>query len=286
MTLILPRAFREDPRRYDGTSLQLRDPSYIREVMPHMEFLFRYYFRVTARGFDRAPAGGSFLIAGNHSGGMNTPDTGMTMHAWFMQRGVEFPVFALVQRQVFGVPYLNVHVMKLGGIAATARMAVKALETGAPLALYPGAGDDVYRPYDERHTISFFGNDALIRLALRFGLAIVPVVTIGSHETLIVLDDGRKRAQRWGLESIGIERVPLSLSFPAGVTFGIPLNIPLPVKLTIEMGNPIHFVESGPKSASDPGLVKHCYDRVISEMQGIMDRLVRERESADDHVDH
>jgi 1-acyl-sn-glycerol-3-phosphate acyltransferase len=114
----------------------------------------------------------------------------MTMHAWYLQRGAEPAVFALVQREAFQIPYLNVHVMKLGGIAATARMAVKALESGAPLALYPGAGNDVYRPYEQRHTISFFGQDALIRLALRFGLAIVPVVAIGSHETLLVFDDG------------------------------------------------------------------------------------------------
>jgi 1-acyl-sn-glycerol-3-phosphate acyltransferase len=279
MTLILPRAFREDPALYDGTSLQRRDASYIQEVMPLLEVLFRYYFRVEARGFDRAPWGEPFLIVGNHSGGINTPDTGMTMHAWYMQRGVEAPVFALVQREVFKVPYLNVHVMKLGGIAATARMAVRALESGAPLALYPGAGDDVYRPFEERHKISFFGQDALIRLALRFGLAIVPVVAIGSHETLIVFDDGRERAQRWGLDALGIERVPLTLSFPQGVSFGIPLNIPLPIKLGLEMGYPIRFSEAGAKSASDAGLVKYCYDRVINEMQGMMDRLVHERES-------
>jgi 1-acyl-sn-glycerol-3-phosphate acyltransferase len=279
MTLILPRAFREDPGRYDGTSLQRRDAAYIQECMPYMEALFRYYFRVTARGFDRAPWGEPFLLVGNHSGGLNTPDTGMTMHAWYMQRGVEAPIFALVQREVFHVPYLNVHVMKLGGIAATARMAVKALESGAPLALYPGAGDDVYRPFEQRHTISFFGHDAFIRLALRFGLAIIPVVAIGSHETLLVFDDGRERAKRWGLDALGIERVPLTLSFPHGLSFGIPLNIPLPIKLGLEMGHPIRFSEAGPRSAIDAGLVKHCYERVVHTMQGMMDRLVREREA-------
>lgn len=284
MTLILPRAFREDPALYEGTSLQRRDPGYIRETMPMMELLFRYYFRVSARGFDRAPWGEPFMLAANHSGGINTPDTGMLMHAWFMERGVEAPLFALVQREAFKIPYLNVHVMKLGGIAATARMAIKAIESGVPLALYPGAGDDVYRPFEARHKISLFGQDACIRLALRFGLPIVPVVTIGSHETLLVFDDGRERARRWGLDAAGIERVPLTLSFPAGLSFGLPLNIPLPVKMAIEMGHPIRFGESGAKSASDAGLVKHCYDRLENAMQEIMDRLVSERESHPDRA--
>jgi 1-acyl-sn-glycerol-3-phosphate acyltransferase len=283
-TLILPRAFREDPALYDGNSLERRDPAYIRQVLPLTEFLFRYYFRVSARGFDRAPWGEPFLIVGNHSGGISTPDTGMTMHAWFMQRGVEAPMFALVQREAFKIPYVNVHVMKLGGIAATARMAVKALESGAPLALYPGAGDDVYRPYEERHKISLFDQDACIRLALRFGLAIVPMVTIGSHETLLVFDDGRERARRWGLDAVGIERLPLTLSFPAGLSFGLPLNIPLPIKMGMEMGYPIRFGESGAKSASDSGIVKHCYETVVNAMQEIMDRLVSEREARRIHA--
>jgi len=279
MTLILPRAFREDPALYDGTSLDRRDPAYIREVMPLMEVLFRYYFRVTARGFDRAPWGEPFLIIGNHSAGISTPDTGMAAHAWFMQRGVEAPVFALVHREAFRIPYLNIHVMKLGGIAATAGMAALAVKSGAALALYPGAGDDVYRPFEQRHTISFFGQDAFIRLALRLGLAIVPVVAIGSHETLLVFDDGRERAKRWELDALGIERLPLTLSFPSGLSFGFPLNIPLPVRIGLEMGHPIRFSESGAESANNPELVKHCYDKVVNTMQGIMDRLVREREA-------
>jgi 1-acyl-sn-glycerol-3-phosphate acyltransferase len=282
--MILTRAFRENPARYDGRSLLLRDPAYIRESMPWVELLFRYYFRVSACGFDRAPWGEPFLIVLNHSGGLITPDTGMVMHAWNMQRGVEAPVFALVQRQAFKVPYLNVHTMKLGGIAATARMAVKALESGAPLALYPGAGNDVYRPSEERYNISLFGQDAFIRLALRFGLAVVPVVTVGSHDTLLVFDDGRDRARRWGLNALGLERVPLTLSFPAGLSLGLPLNIPLPVRMGIEMGHPIRFGESGAKSAIDAGLVKHCYDRVENAMQEIMDRLASKRESEPDRA--
>jgi hypothetical protein len=95
----------------------------------------------------------------------------------------------------------------------------------------------------------------------------------------LVFDDGRDRARRWGLNALGIERVPLTLSFPTGLSLGLPLNIPLPVKMGIEMGHPIRFSESGAKSATDAGLVKHCYDRVENAMQEIMDRLVSKRES-------
>lgn len=277
MSLILGRAYKEDPTLYDGLSLDRRDPDYIREYLPLLELLYRYYFRVRIRGFNGAPRGEPFLMIGNHNGGINAPDTAMTFHAWCMERGVDAPSYALIQKEVFQLPYLNVHSMKVGGIAATARMAIKAIDSGAPLFIYPGAGDDAYKPYADRHKVSFFGQDAFIRLALRFGLPIMPVISIGAHETLIVIDNGRERARELGLDKLGIERVPLTYSFPHGLALGMPFNLPFPAQITIEMGQPIRFADRGPKAASDPGLVKQCYDDVVRTCQSIMDRLVVER---------
>jgi 1-acyl-sn-glycerol-3-phosphate acyltransferase len=280
MTLILPRVYQEDPALYDGLSLDRRDPAYIRDLMPIQEALFRYYFRVDARGFERAPRGESFLMVGNHNGGVAAPDTGMTLHAWCLERGVDAPSYALIHPGIFKCPYLNVHAQKVGGIAATARMAVKAIETRAPLFIYPGGGDDAYKPYEDRHLISFYGQDAFIRLALRFGLAIVPVISIGAHETLIVLDNGRARARLWNLDQLGIERLPLTWSFPFGLAVGTPFTVPFPSRIGIEMGEPIRFAEKGAKAAGDAALVKRCYDTVVTTAQAIMDRLVGEREAS------
>jgi len=281
MSLILPRAYREDPSRFDGRSLGRRDPAYLRDYLPLLEFLHRYYFRVVERGFDRAPADEPFLIVGSHNGGINAPDTAMTMLAWYVQRGTEAPVYALIQPDLFAVPYLNVHMMKLGGIAATARMAIAALQSGAPVLVYPGAGDDAYKPYKDRHRVSFFGNDAFVRLALRFQVPVVPVVSVGAHETLIVLDDGRERARELGLAQQGVERLPLTLSFPYGLALGMPFNIPFPVKMQLEMGAPIRFAHTSPASDRDPAVVKRCYDAVVQVMQSMVDRLVRERAGGD-----
>ena len=142
MTVILPRAFREDPSLFDGSDLSKRDPAYIRDYLPLLEILYRYYFRVLVRGFDAYWGGRPFIMVGNHNGGINSPDTAMTLHAWFTHQGVDVPVHALIHPDIFKIQYLNVHIMKFGGVAATARMAMKVLESGAPLLLYPGAGDD------------------------------------------------------------------------------------------------------------------------------------------------
>ena len=277
MSLILARAYRENPALFDGTRLDARDPDYIREFLPLLEVLYRYYFRVQARGFEHAPRGEPFIVVGNHNGGINAPDTAMTLHAWFTTFGADAPVHALIQPQLFTVPYLNVHAMKLGGVAATAKMALKVLESGAPLLLYPGAGDDAYKPFEDRHRIMFFGRDAFVRLALRLQVPVVPVVSLGAHETLIVLDDGRQRARDLGLAELGVERVPLTWSFPYGLVAGTPFNIPFPVKLRLQMGAPIRFAARGPHPERDPDVVKRCYDAVVQVMQTMLDRMVAER---------
>ncbi|HEX6363061.1 MAG TPA: 1-acyl-sn-glycerol-3-phosphate acyltransferase, partial [Albitalea sp.] len=214
MSLILPRAFREDPARFDGTRLDLRDPDYVRDYLPLLEVAHRYWFRVSARGFERAPVGEPYLMVGNHNGGMNAPDTAMTLHAWYTTQGAEAPVHALIHPGVFTIPYLNVHATKLGGVAATARMALKVLESGVPLLIYPGAGDDAYKPWADRNRILFFGRDAFVKLALHLDLPVVPIVSAGAHETLVVLDDGRARARELGLDRHGVERLPLTFSLP------------------------------------------------------------------------
>ncbi len=280
MSIILPRAFAENPKLFDGTSLEQRDPAYVRDYLPLLELAYRYYFRASAAGFERAPVKGPCIIAGNHNGGMNSPDTAMTLHAWYMAHGAEAPVHALIHPALFKVPYLNVHLAKLGGVAATARMAVKVLERGVPLLIYPGAGDDAYKPYEDRHRILFFGRDAFVRLALRYGAAILPLVSVGAHETLIVIDDGKQRAADLGLTRFGVERLPLTYSSPAGLSLGALFNIPFPARIQLELGAPIRFSPSGERASRDAATVRRCYDVVVRVMQGMLDRMVQQRASA------
>jgi 1-acyl-sn-glycerol-3-phosphate acyltransferase len=125
-----------------------------------------------------------------------------------------------------------------------------------------------------------FGRDAFVRLALRMGVPVIPVVSIGAHETLIVLDDGRDRACELGLDKLGVERLPLTYSMPLGWTLGSPFNIPFPAQISIEMGVPINFSSTKPHADRDPATVKRCYDAVVQVMQSMLDRMVQERAAA------
>jgi 1-acyl-sn-glycerol-3-phosphate acyltransferase len=276
-SFILPRALREDPAQFDGLALDRRDPVYIRDYMIFLELMYRYWFRVEARGFANIPAEGPAIVVGNHNGGLLTPDTAMTAQAWFQSRGAEAPAYALIHPAIFKMPWLNVHAMKLGGVQATPQMAESVLQAGHPLLLYPGGGADAYKSYWRRNEIRLGDNTGFVRLAMRFGAPIVPVVSIGGHETLIVLTEGRRLAEVTGLAKLGIERVPVSLTFPWGLTLGAPVHVPFPVKIVIEVGRPIELKGFQHVRARSAAAVRDAQRHIVGLMQRMLDRLAEER---------
>jgi 1-acyl-sn-glycerol-3-phosphate acyltransferase len=267
----------ENPARFDGTGLDRRDPAYIRELLPLLELLYRRYFRVTATGLENLPASGPAVVVGNHSGGVMTPDTSMTLHAWMTARGVETPVYGLAHPAFFRIPYLNVHAMKIGAIRAHPRQAMEALDREAIVLVYPGGADEVYRSFRRRNEVDLMGRTGFIKLAVRYGAPIVPVVAAGGHETLIVLDDGARLARRLGLDRRGLPCVPVSLSWPWGLTVGVTSNVPFPARIDIRVGEPIELGGVTSADLRDRRVLRDCYERVESRMQQMLDELVAGR---------
>jgi 1-acyl-sn-glycerol-3-phosphate acyltransferase len=261
-------------RPFDGRDLTARDPEYIRSFMPILEFGYRYYFRVQASGLENLPRHGPALLVGNHGGGLLAPDAAMTMYLWVRERGLEQPAYGLIDRRVFGIDGVNRHISKCGGIQADPRMAIKALEAGAVVLVYPGGADDAFRPFSKRNEIELGGNQAFIKLALRYGVPVIPVVTSGAHDTLIVLDDGKEIAKTLGLDKMGIDRLPISLTLPFGLTIGTWFNIPFPAQIRIEIGRPITFAGLGPESAKDRAAVAGCFELVRQEMRSLLNGLL------------
>jgi 1-acyl-sn-glycerol-3-phosphate acyltransferase len=258
---------------YDGRDLTARDPEYIRGFMPILEFGYRYYFRVQAGGLENLPRRGPALLVGNHGGGLLAPDAAMTMYLWVRERGLEQPAYGLIDRRVFGIDGVNRHISKCGGIQADPRMAMKALDSGAVVLVYPGGADDAFRPYSKRNEIELGGNQAFIKLALRYRIPVIPVVTSGAHDTLIVLDDGKEIAKTLGLDKMGIDRLPISLTL-FGLTIGTCFHIPFPAQIRVEIGRPIRFAGLGPESTKDRSAVAGCFELVRQEMRGLLNGLL------------
>jgi 1-acyl-sn-glycerol-3-phosphate acyltransferase len=153
---------------------------------------------------------------------------------------------------------------------------------GASLLVYPGGGQDVFRPHSLRHQIYFAGRKGFIKLALRENLPIIPAISTGAHDTLIVLADLYKVVKQlhsWGMPwllGIDPEVFPIYLGLPWGLAIGPLPNIPFPVKIRTRVCPPIKFEKYGEAAASDRAYVNSCYNMVVSQMQQELDDLVKE----------
>jgi 1-acyl-sn-glycerol-3-phosphate acyltransferase len=252
--------------------------------MPMWEWLYHYYFQVTTDGWEHVPDRGRMLVVGSHNGGLASPDMFMLMYDWFCRYGVERPAYGLAHPGVwkyFGP--ISTLAAQAGAVVAHPKMAMAALQRDAAVLVYPGGAEDVFRPHSERHRIELAGRKGFIKVALREHAPIVPVVSLGAHDGLIVLTDLypilqqlRDRGMPW---LFGIDPIvfPVYLGLPWGIAFGPLPNLPLPTRIHIRICKPIEFSRYGRGAANDRDYVDACYTLVEQQMQAELDRLVAEK---------
>jgi 1-acyl-sn-glycerol-3-phosphate acyltransferase len=255
-----------------------RDPAFLRAVQPVLE-LFASYFRSEVRGFERLPARGPFLVVGNHSGGQIPPDLPVLLTAWWRERGQEERVFALFHSFLLGMPAVGPLMERAGAVEAGRQSAEAILHGGGILIDYPGGDYEVFRPWCRRNRIDFGDRVGVVRLALRTGVPVVPAVSVGAHETVVVLARGERIARLLGIDRMfRIKVMPLVFGPPFGIVPGGIPTWPLPAKITVELGDVIDWSSRyGPEAADDPAIVRTCYEELTTTMQKTLDRLSDER---------
>ena len=265
---------RQLQRRVPQADLDERDADYIRESLPRLWMLASLYFRAEVRGLERIPEEGPVLLVGNHSGGNLTPDTGVFTLAFNTYFGVERRFYQLAHNLILSWPGLG-FLRKYGTVAASPENADEALKSGAALLVYPGGDYEVHRPSWERAKVDFGGRKGFIRLALKHGVSMVPVVSVGGQETALFLSRGEGLARLLRLDKLlRLKVLPVSLAIPWGINVGDMLgHIPAPAKITTQVLQPIDLRE---RYGNSPN-VDQIYDDVIESMQWTLDALQAER---------
>jgi 1-acyl-sn-glycerol-3-phosphate acyltransferase len=255
-----------------------RDPVFLRTVRPVLE-LYASYFRSEVRGFERLPATGPFLVVGNHSGGQMPPDLPVLLSAWWRERGEDEPVYSLFHSFFLGLPGVGPLMRRAGAVEAGQEAAQAVLRGGGVLIDFPGGDYEVFRPWWQRNRIEFDDRQGFIRLALRMQVPVVPAVSVGGHETLVVLARGQAVARLLRLDRLfRIKVMPLVCGPPLGVVPGGIPTWPLPAKITVDLGLPFDWAaRHGPEAADDKRIVRECYDEITGAMQETLDRLAAER---------
>jgi 1-acyl-sn-glycerol-3-phosphate acyltransferase len=177
---------------------------------------------------------------------------------------------------IFEIPALARFMRRLGEIPANPENAGRALDEGASVLVYPGGAYDAFRPWTERNQIDFQGHRGFIRLALRHGVPVVPVVAHGGHDTTVVLARGESLARGLGLRGLGMPVVPLLWQVPWGVSLPLMPGVPLPAKITVQVLPPMTWDDLGPELADDDETLEACYDEITGVMQDVLTELAEE----------
>jgi 1-acyl-sn-glycerol-3-phosphate acyltransferase len=150
------------------------------------------------------------------------------------------------------------------------------LEREAAVLVFPGGDLDACKPYAKRYSIEFGKRRGFIRTAIKERAPIVPVVSVGAHQSLFIWSDGKRIAEALRLPQIARSNVaPIGFALPWGIILGIPYpHLPPPVKIhtrilkPIDLGLPV-------SAAEDRDAVEEAFGRVHAAMTAAMEELRR-----------
>lgn len=263
---------------YDVDSVDNRDPGAIARLARAVDGVARPYFRAEVRGLERIPDGAALYVS-NHNGGLVTPDSFLFASAVYQRGGLDAVPYVLAGDAAIRAPLVQQVVVPLGAVRASPSNAHALFAQGRKVLVYPGGELDAMRTFRQRDRIVFGGRTGYVRLALREGVPIVPVIAAGAHSGLVVLDSGRWLARALHADRLfRIKAWPIAVCLPWGVVVGPGLlYLPWPTRILIEALEPVRFDRAGEAAAKDEDYVRACADRVEERMQQALDRLSRER---------
>jgi 1-acyl-sn-glycerol-3-phosphate acyltransferase len=244
------------------------DPGLTERVMGFIRPLIKGYHRAEVRGLESFPAGGA-LVVSNHSGGLFPMDVPVLATEFYETFGYGRPVYTLSHDVIFTGPTGDFFI-KTGFIRANHENADEALRSGGVVVVFPGGDYDVYRPTLSENKIDFDGRTGYVRAALNAGVPIVPAVAIGGQESQVYLSRGERMARLLRLDKLmRVKILPISFGFPFGLSAVLPVNVPLPTKIVMQVLPPIDIVAefgADPDIDEVDGLVRHVMQRALDEL--------------------
>jgi len=255
------------------------DPRLMEGQAPIWNRLMDHYFRLEIDGWEKIPDEPSLLI-GIHSGGPLTMDAWTVVLSWWRHFGESRKLHGTAHDVLMKAPLIGEYFRKLGAISPSRESIQAAFDKGDDVILWPGGELDAYRTWaTKRDTAVLGGRKGFVRLAIRSGVPIVPMATVGGHDTLFVLSEGRGLAKVLKLkERMRSDVAPITLSVPFGITLHLTpfQHIPLPAKIRTSFLDPI-YLEKDPAKADDEEYVDQVYHMIEGAIQQGMNKLAKKR---------
>lgn len=249
----------------------------IRAQQPIWELLTRYYFRLEVDGWERLPEPPCLLV-GTHSGGALTMDAWTFVYAWWRRHRDDRLLHATAHDVLMALPGLGDYFRAMGVMPAARSNVGEALDQGYDVIVWPGGEKDSMRHWTKRDEAVLGGRTGFVKMALEKDVPIVPVATVGGHDTVFVVAEGQFLARVTGLgEKLRGANAPIVVGPPFGVALEtIPMHLPLPAKIRTEILDSM-VLDGGADARDDEDYVGDVYDEVESTIQAGMDRLAAKR---------
>ncbi len=249
-------------------------------TMQRQKFLWNtlvdHWFRMEFDGWENLPDA-PVLLVGIHSGAPFVWDAWTVGVQWWRRFGQERILHGTAHDALMAIPVIGRYFRAMGVLPAAPDSIATALAEGRDVALWPGGEVDSLRPWIERDSANLAGRSGFVKMAIRAGVPIVPIATVGGADAMPVLIRGDKLSQALRLDKIlRLKVFPLAISLPWGIAPAALPQLPLPAKIRTRL-MPAVDVGSDPALADDDEYVERKYREVQDSIQHGMDALARKR---------
>jgi 1-acyl-sn-glycerol-3-phosphate acyltransferase len=262
--------------RAGNWDLDAYDPSFVEKQKFFWNPLMDYWFRMEIEGWENIPEPPALLV-GIHSGAPFVWDAWTIGIQWWRRFGDTRPLHGTAHDALMAAPGIGAYFRKMGVLPAAPDSMSSALAAGHDVALWPGGEVDSLRPWTKRDQAVLAGRKGFIRLAMKTGVPIVPISTVGGPDSMPVLTSGRRLAKVLQIDKIArIKIMPVAISAPWGLSPAFLPEIPLPTKIRTAFQEPIEL-DHDPERVKDDDYVDAMYEEVRGSIQSGMDTLARRR---------
>ncbi|GAB7066534.1 acyltransferase family protein [Mycobacterium hodleri] len=249
-------------------------------TMQRQKFLWNalvdYWFRMEMDGWENLPES-PVLLVGIHSGAPFVWDAWTVGVQWWRRFGQERPLHGTAHDALMAIPVIGPYFRAMGVLPAAPDSIATALAEGRDVALWPGGEVDSLRPWQERDVANLAGRTGFVKMAIRAGVPIVPIATVGGADAMPVLIRGDRLSKALRLDKLlRLKVFPLAISLPWGIAPAALPQLPLPAKIRTRF-MPAVEIDADPARADDDAYVDQKYDEVQRSIQRGMDALARKR---------
>ncbi len=238
--------------------------------------LVDYWFRMEMDGWENLPKP-PVLLVGIHSGAPFVWDAWTVGVQWWRRFGQDRLLHGTAHDALMAIPGIGRYFRAMGVLPAAPDSMATALAEGHDVAVWPGGEVDSLRPWHERDQANLAGRKGFVKMAIRAGVPIVPIATVGGADAMPVLIRGDRLSRMLRLDKLlRLKVFPLAVSLPWGIAPAALPQLPLPAKIRTRF-MPAVELDHDPERAEDSQYVDRKYDEVQASIQRGMDALARKR---------